>query len=154
MSLFNWLWGGKATPTRNDNNPSTAEVTEATAMAEPPEVPSVVIAAAELVPAGESEVTAAEVFESFRTNQVAAEDRFGERSFLVVGEVRSVQRDLYGHAQVYLAVGDHREQPVLFPDGARERLVKLEPGSVLRVRVRVKQSSYRGDVKLEAVDAA
>ena len=154
MSLFNWLWGVKPAPIDDNNNPSAALSPEAAAMAEPPEVPSVVIAAAELAPAGESEVTAAEVFESFRTNQVAAEDRFRDRCFLVVGEVRSVQRDLYGHAQVYLAVGDRREQPVLFPDGARERLVKLEPGSVLRVRVRVKQSSYRGDVKLEAVDAA
>jgi hypothetical protein len=154
MSWFNWLRGGRPALTDNDDNPSTAEIPEAVAMAGPPEVPSVVFAAAEQAPAGDPEVTAAEVFESFRTNQVAAEDRFLERCFLVVGEVRSVQRDLYGHAQVYLAVGDHREQPVLFPDGARERLVKLEPGSVLRVRVRVKESSYRGDVKLEAVETA
>ena len=154
MSWFNWLRGVKPAPIDNNDNSNAAEIPEAVAMAGPPEVPSVVIAAAEQAPAGEPEVTAAEVFESFRTNQVAAEDRFGERDFLVVGEVRCVQRDLYGHAQVFLAAADHYQQPVQFSDEAHERLAKLEPGSVLRVLVRVKESSYRGDVKLVAVETA
>jgi hypothetical protein len=154
MSWFNWLRGVKPAPIDNDNNHSTAEVAEGNAVAETGEVPSVMDGATEQPASTEPEVSAAEVFDAFRSNQVAAEDRFGERDFLVVGEVRCVQRDLYGHAQVFLAAADHYQQPVQFSDEAHERLAKLEPGSVLRVRVRVKESSYRGDVKLVAVETA
>ena len=154
MSWFNWLRGVKPAPIDDNDNPSTAEVTEGNTAAEIPEVPSVMDDATEHPAEDEIEVSAAEVYNAFRSNQVAAEDRFGGRDFLVVGEVRCVQRDLYGRAQVFLAAADHYQQPVQFSDEAHERLAKLEPGSVLRVLVRVKESSYRGDVKLVAVETA
>jgi len=154
MSLFNWLWGGKATPTRNDNNPSAALSPEAAAAAQSPEVPSVMGDASTQLAIAEFEVSAVEIHNAFRSNQVAAEDRFGERSFLVVGEVRSVQRDYHGQVQVNLAVDTFNALAVLYSDEARELVSKLEPGVEVRLRTRVKESCTRGDVKLEAVETA
>lgn len=154
MSWFNWLRAGTPAPIDNDDKPSTAEALEAPSEVEHAEVPSVMDDASEQPDTDEPAVTAAEVYQAFHSNQVAAEDRFRDGTFLLVGEVRSVQRDLYGHAWVNLVVNDYREQPVLFSDEARDLLAKLEPGAELRVRVRVKESGHRGDVKLEAVEAA
>jgi len=152
MSWFNWLRGVKPAPIDNDN-PSTTEDGEATAT-HTPEVPSVMGDATEQPAEDEIEVTAAEVLNAFRSNQVAAEDRFQSRTFVVVGEVRSVQRDYHGQVQVNLAVDTFNALAVLYPDEARELVSKLEPGVEVRVRVCVKESCTRGDVKLEAVETA
>ena len=73
MSWFNWLRGVKPAPIDDNDNPSTAEVTEGNAAAEIPEVPSVTGDASALPATDEPEVTATEVYQAFHTNQVAAE---------------------------------------------------------------------------------
>ncbi len=145
MSWFNWLKGGAPAPKKDNDNISS------------PEAAVAIVGGEELDTEpceAEAEVSAAEVHRAFRVNQVAAEDRFQVSTFVVVGEVRSVQRDYHGQAQVNLVVDDFNALALLYPDEARELVSKLEPGVEVRMRVRVKESCTRGDVKLEAVETA
>ncbi len=147
MSWFNWLKGGTPAPKNDTDTTGSPEAAVAITGGEELDTEPCVAEA-------EAEVSAAEVHRAFRVNQVAAEDRFQASAFVVVGEVRSVQRDYHGQAQVNLAVDDFNALAVLYPDEARELVSKLEPGVEVRMRVRVKESCTRGDVKLEAVETA